>query len=122
MQPDQTLPEKDEEEVKSNKICGGPIKCSVTFFGQALPNEFKDGNDFIRNVPNKEMFKIPKLTDEPDPKPEKLYGDKGGCNLMIIIGTALAVQPFAGTIDAAEIECPKVLINMGNTDNHGYDF
>jgi hypothetical protein len=41
---------------------------------------------------------------------------------MIVIGTALAVVPFSGTVNCAEIECPKVLMNLGNTEESGYDF
>jgi len=36
---------------------------------------------------------------------------------MIIIGTALAVPPFCKTIELAEKEIPKVLINLENTKN-----
>ena len=41
---------------------------------------------------------------------------------MIVMGTALAVVPFANTIVQAEIECPKVLINLENTVENGFDF
>ena len=48
--------------------------------------------------------------------------EETGCDLMIIIGTALAVSPFNNTIMQAEIECPKVLINLENTAENGFDF
>jgi len=35
---------------------------------------------------------------EPEENPELMYED-GGCDLMIIIGTALAVNPFALTVN-----------------------
>ena len=38
---------------------------------------------------------------------------------MIVIGTALAVPPFSFTVDAADVECPKVLINLWNTNTSG---
>ena len=48
---------------------------------------------------------------ELEPKP--LFED-GGCDLMLIIGTALAVFPFCATPVQADKSCPKVLINMEN--------
>jgi len=44
----------------------------------------------------------------------------GQCDLLIVIGTALAVQPFASIVDIIDDKVPKVLINM--TTTHGYDF
>jgi hypothetical protein len=41
---------------------------------------------------------------------------------MIVIGTALAVFPFANTVNQCDKECPKVLINMENNENNGFDF
>jgi NAD-dependent SIR2 family protein deacetylase len=39
---------------------------------------------------------------------------------LIVIGTALAVQPFASIVDEVDDKVPKVLINMTTTP--GYDF
>ena len=55
-----------------------------------------------------------------NPKVKK-YKD-GGCDLMFIIGTALAVTPFALSVHKAKNGCPKVLINLENTDYNGFDF
>ena len=41
---------------------------------------------------------------------------------MIVMGTGLAVSPFNQMVDSVQTECPKVLINMENTDYSGYDF
>ena len=76
-----------------------------------MPDSFHDGWDLIRN---KEFNNI-----EKNPKP--LF-EHGGCDLMIIIGTAMAVFPFSGTIYQAEKDCPKVLINLENIADNGYDF
>ena len=38
------------------------------------------------------------------------------------MGTGLAVGPFNQIVDSAPKECPKVLINLENTDFSGYDF
>ena len=43
-----------------------------------------------------------------------------GCDLIIVMGTALAVAPFNNII--FQSECPKVLINLENTQNNGFDF
>jgi hypothetical protein len=41
---------------------------------------------------------------------------------MIVIGTSLAVPPFSNTIFKAKKECPKVLINLENLAENGFDF
>lgn len=46
----------------------------------------------------------------------------GGCDLMIIIGTSLTLKPFNRTVEKAKKGCPKVLINLENTDFSGFDF
>jgi len=33
------------------------------------------------------------------------------CDLLIVIGTSLRVQPFAGLIDMVKSNCPRLLIN-----------
>jgi len=38
------------------------------------------------------------------------------------MGTSLKVGPFNDTIKQALKDCPKVLINMENTDENNYDF
>ena len=65
--------------------CGGPIKPDITFFGEGLPDKFMD-----------------LLQDDDKIKEE--------CDLMIVIGTALAVGPFNSVVD--KVETPQVLINM----------
>ena len=73
--------------------CEGPVKPNITFFGEALPENFFDG-----------------LTAA------------SKCDLMIIMGTALAVQPFNSLVDSAPISAHQVLINRENTASRGYDF
>ena len=58
------------------------------------------------------------LTDEP-PKP--LF-EHGGCDLMIVMGTALAVFPFNSIVHDAEKTCPRVLINLENLEHNHFDF
>ena len=95
----------------AGEVCNGPVKPNITFFGESLPEKMYRGWDKIRN---KAMFSI-----HADPPP--LFED-GGCDLMIVIGTALAVNPFNQTIYSVPDECPKVLINMTNNKDHGFDF
>ena len=45
--------------------CTGPVKPNFVFFGESLPSEFYQKMDYAKN-----------------------------CDLMIVIGTALAVSPF----------------------------
>ncbi|WVR09695.1 hypothetical protein IAU60_006770 [Kwoniella sp. DSM 27419] len=62
--------------------CGGLVKPDIVFFGEGLPDRF---------------FKlIPELRR---------------CDLLIVIGTSLQVQPFASLVDAVPSSCPRLLIN-----------
>ena len=38
------------------------------------------------------------------------------------MGTALAVSPFNQIVNTVKKSCPKVLINMENTIQHGFEF
>ena len=80
--------------------CGGPVKPEIVFFGEGLPKKFFEAWKKIKN--------------QADGVEGPLFED-GGCDLRIIIGTALAVPPFSNTINQADKECPKVLINLENT-------
>lgn len=79
------------EEFKKGELCKGPVKPDIVFFGESLPDTMHKGWDKIRNKP---MF-VPLSLDNKEPEP--LFED-GGCDLMIVIGTALAVTPFSSTI------------------------
>ena len=65
--------------------CGGPIKPAITFFGEGLPLTFSHALDTIR---------------------------KESCDLMIVIGTGLAVAPFNSTVMAGAYDVPRVLMNL----------
>jgi NAD-dependent histone deacetylase SIR2 len=41
-------------------------------------------------------------------------------DLMIVMGTALAVGPFNSVV--GKVKCPAVLINLQNTAESGYEF
>jgi NAD-dependent SIR2 family protein deacetylase len=95
--------------------CNGPIKPNITFFGEPLPQTFFEAWDKISNAPKNDQRIFPEKNPEPK------YPD-GGCDLMIIIGTALAVKPFANTIHKVKKSCPQVLINLENTARSKIDF
>lgn len=96
------------------ELCNGPVKPNIVFFGEPMHPSFRQGCDLIRN---KERG-IVKLLDE---EPKQLF-EHGGCDLMIIIGTALAVFPFNSVVHEAEESCPKVLINLENLEHNYFDF
>jgi len=64
--------------------CGGIIKPDIVFFGENLPERF---------------FRC-------------MLSDFKQCDLLIILGTSLLVQPFASLIDRVKPTCPRLLINM----------
>jgi NAD-dependent deacetylase sirtuin 2 len=66
------------------KCEGGLVKPDVVFFGEELPDRFFD------------------LMDEDFPK----------CDLLLVMGSSLKVQPFSGLINKVQKHVPRVLINM----------
>jgi len=63
--------------------CGSYIKPDITFFGEPLP----------------ENFFVKRREDFPQ------------CDLLIVMGTSLKVQPFAGLISLVRESVPRLLIN-----------
>ncbi|XP_064484920.1 NAD-dependent protein deacetylase sirtuin-2-like [Ornithodoros turicata] len=64
--------------------CNTPVKPDIVFFGERLPERFFQ------------------LADE----------DFAKCDLLLIIGTSLQVQPFAGLVDRVHNSIPRLLINL----------
>lgn len=62
---------------------GGLVKPDIVFFGEQLPSHFF------------------RLVQEDFPK----------CDLLIVMGTSLVVQPFASLIGRVQTSCPRLLIN-----------
>ena len=90
---DQKLLYCESDKCKGKK---SPVKPNIVFFGEQLPTEF---TDMIKN----------KVLDQ--------------CDLLIVMGTALAVAPFNHLIRMVPKGCLKVLMNMNNTKTTGgYDF
>ena len=75
---------KDEIPTCPLKNCAGYVKPDIVFFGESLPERF---------------FSC-------------LQSDFSKCDLLIIIGTSLTVQPFASLIERVGEDCPRLLINM----------
>lgn len=79
--------------------CGGLIKPDIVFFGEDLPIKFF----------------------------ENLENDFKKCDLLIVIGTSLNVQPFCSIIDLVSPKVPRCLINLMEVGvlknpHHGFDF
>ncbi|XP_033636795.1 NAD-dependent protein deacetylase sirtuin-2-like isoform X2 [Asterias rubens] len=64
--------------------CGGLVKPDIVFFGEALPLRFSS------------------LVMEDFPR----------CDLLIVMGTSLVVQPFASLLERVPETTPRLLINM----------
>ncbi|WFD30232.1 Sir2 histone deacetylase Hst2 [Malassezia sp. CBS 17886] len=69
---------------------GPPIKPDITFFGESLPEAF------FMNL-----------------------GDFGDADLLLVMGTSLAVQPFASLIDEVRASCPRMLFNLERVGESG---
>ena len=75
---------KDEIPTCLLPYCGGFVKQDIVFFGEGLPEKFVECTE----------------------------SDFKNCDLLIIMGTSLTVQPFASLINEVGMNVPRVLINM----------
>ncbi|KDE08321.1 hypothetical protein MVLG_01362 [Microbotryum lychnidis-dioicae p1A1 Lamole] len=92
--------EKGEVVYCSLKSCQGDkkalVKPNIVFFGEGLPKQFFDR-----------------------------IGDFTSCDLLIVLGTSLSVQPFASLINRVPSQTPRVLINLecvGELSPHSSQF
>ncbi|KAF9418334.1 NAD-dependent protein deacetylase sirtuin-2 [Podila epigama] len=77
--------------------CGGLVKPDITFFGEDLPERFG------------QLTKV----------------DFKKCDLLIVLGTSLQVEPFNRLITLVPTNCPRLLINReraGENMRNGFDF
>ncbi|CAH0551911.1 unnamed protein product [Brassicogethes aeneus] len=72
-----------KDEIPTCEICPGIVKPDIVFFGENLPEKF-------HNLTNKDFAK---------------------CDLLIILGSSLVVQPFASLVDRVKDGVPRLLIN-----------
>ena len=70
-------------EVLRCEECTYPVKPDIVFFGEPLPDKFH----------------------------QSVLTDFDNCDLLIVMGTSLQVEPFASLIDRVGKECPRLLIN-----------
>ncbi len=70
------------------------VKPDIIFFGEKLPNRFFSAA----------------LADFPK------------CDLLIIMGTSLCVQPFASLVGQVPKDCPRLLINLTPAGRHDVGF
>ena len=73
-----------------NARWGGLVKPDISFFGERLPDRFYERAGL--------------LADSVD-------SDFAECDLLIVMGTSLVVQPFASLIDRVPDTCPRLLLN-----------
>ncbi|XP_019640899.1 PREDICTED: NAD-dependent protein deacetylase sirtuin-2-like isoform X1 [Branchiostoma belcheri] len=71
------------DEVPRCPECDGVVKPDIVFFGEAMPAKF-----------------FPSV-----------LADFPRCDLLIVMGTSLQVQPFASLVDRVPETCPRLLIN-----------
>ncbi|TPX51576.1 hypothetical protein SeMB42_g01861 [Synchytrium endobioticum] len=71
--------------------CYGLVKPDIVFFGESLPQRF---------------FQLSRT-------------DFRQCDLLIVIGTSLQVQPFASLIDRVPDHVPRLLINLEQVGDYG---
>lgn len=74
--------------------CGGVIKPDIVFFGEGLPERF-------HVLPHKDFAE---------------------CDLLIIMGTSLTVQPFASLVEYVNDDCVRLLINRDKVGGGGFGF
>lgn len=79
-----------KNEVPKCDECSNTIKPDVVLFGENLPKEFWNFTE-----------------------------DFSKCKLLIIMGTSLVVQPFAGLAGQVNQSCPRVLINRDHVGDSG---
>lgn len=79
------------EDVPHCDNCKGLVKPDIVFFGENLPEKF-----FY-------------LCREDFPK----------ADLLIIMGSSLAVQPFASLVDRVQSSCPRLLLNREKAGHKG---
>uniref|UniRef100_A0A182NG16 Deacetylase sirtuin-type domain-containing protein n=1 Tax=Anopheles dirus TaxID=7168 RepID=A0A182NG16_9DIPT len=74
--------------------CGGVIKPDIVFFGEGLPERF-------HMLPHRDFAE---------------------CDLLIIMGTSLTVQPFASLVEYVNDDCVRLLINRDKVGCSSFGF
>lgn len=82
-----------KDEIPYCDECKGLVKPDIVFFGEPLPRRFYNSID----------------------------EDFSYCDLLIVMGTALSVQPFGSLPYMVEDDVPRILINLTSVGNFEYD-
>ncbi|KAF9879497.1 ATP synthase F0 [Colletotrichum karsti] len=89
--PDDKMLEHVQAEIVPNcGTCGGLVKPDIVFFGEALPEGFRNNTH------------LPAMAD-----------------LIIVMGTSLSVYPFAGLAEASRSGVPRLLLNRERVGQMG---
>ncbi|KAJ3244853.1 NAD-dependent protein deacetylase sirtuin-2 [Chytriomyces hyalinus] len=89
-----------DDKIPECERCQGIVKPNITFFGESLPKRFH----------------------------AMTHSDFSQADALIVIGTSLQVQPFAGLINRVGAKVPRLLLNMelvgvdDGSKTHGFDF
>jgi NAD-dependent deacetylase sirtuin 2 len=83
-----------EDRVPTCTKCNGIVKPDIVFFGENLPEKFY-------TLPNQDFKQ---------------------CDLLIIMGTSLSVQPFASLVDYVSDHCVRLLINRDKVGKNSSGF
>ncbi|XP_066508291.1 NAD-dependent protein deacetylase sirtuin-2-like isoform X1 [Hoplias malabaricus] len=76
-----------DDQIPKCETCNNLVKPDIVFFGENLPSRFFSSM--------KQDFPV--------------------CDLLIVMGTSLQVQPFASLVSRVPNSCPRLLINMEKT-------
>ncbi|XP_076454319.1 NAD-dependent protein deacetylase sirtuin-2-like [Babylonia areolata] len=84
----------DEIPMCSEEDCTGVVKPDIVFFGEALPGRFS----------------------------QCAMKDLKQCDLLIVMGTSLVVQPFASLVSRVPPSTPRLYVNLEKPPAAGEDF
>ena len=77
---------------KSSEKCEGVVRPNIVFFGEALPDR---------------LWK-------------NMKADFSACDLLIVLGTSLTVQPFANLVGQVRKDIPRLFINRTKPGKAGF--
>lgn len=80
-----------------NARWGGLVKPDIIFFGEPLPQRFFALAGVLSVVETEALGVVP---------------DFPQCDLLVVMGTSLTVQPFCNLTELVPDKCPRVLLNM----------
>ncbi|RWS28062.1 NAD-dependent protein deacetylase sirtuin-2-like protein [Leptotrombidium deliense] len=95
--------------------------CVEPSCGKEFSLDWMKGNDQIPHCDNCNALVKPDIVFFGERLPEKFFSsvddDFSKCDLLLIIGTSLKVQPFASLIDVCSTKTPRLLINKTESGN-----